>query len=229
MNRLFSLSLLLLVVAPCLTSQAQSSSDRVEVTFTAVSLAGPIGKLDYINSSQLETIHIVHGLRTNPVKYRGPRTMPFYAHGNTQESDVKIEELPPLATVTFPSSGNYLLLFAKNGSQLKILPTPSNIDDFKPGMYRFVNMAPFDLALRVGDASGVVSSNTYFDVDASSGQGRSRRAMIYSLLENQEPRRSFTGGLEYDEGRRMIYIITGKPGGRPGRINIIPIIDSVES
>ncbi|MGB0371446.1 MAG: hypothetical protein ACPGN3_08850 [Opitutales bacterium] len=224
---IFRISIWVTLASIINVANAQSSAgEEVDVTFTAISLSGKIGKLDYYRGSRKETLQIVHGLRTPQKRYVGPKTLFLYEHNEQSESLPK-EEIPPVASVNFPSSGNFIVFISKEGTGYRAIPALSDPNGFRLGMYRIVNMASFDLALQVGQTTAVVKSRQMSDIDASAGEGRTRKAKIFSLIDGEEPFPAFTGGLNYFTDRRMIFIIKEKKGGRPGRIDIIPIIDRV--
>jgi len=99
-------------------------------------------------------------------------------------------------------------------------------------MYRFINLSPYDIALKVGDEKNLIKKGNFADLESKAEEGGFQDALMYSLVvdkgnEGAKPLRAFKGQLFFSEEQRSIYVITPKRGGREGRIDFTVITESL--
>ncbi|MGB0373042.1 MAG: hypothetical protein ACPGN3_17055 [Opitutales bacterium] len=214
-----------------LISLVHLSASEVEestVRFNAISLSGTIRGLHFINGQQQETISIYNDTRSAQISYKGDSILSFFredpelidASGNSIRNIVGSVKLPP--------SGTYLLLFAAEDSKeesYRISVTPDDVATFQQGAYRFINLAPFDIALKLGDTTTLLPKKKYTDVISIAKDRTYQEAIMMSLVKDKKPLLSYKGAFYFDPNKRLIYIIKPKSKGRLGRIDFRVISD----
>ena len=171
--------------------------------------------------------------RSRRLKYSGPEQLTFF-----RESETLTPEGEPIRTpvgqVTLDGlHPRYLLLFAKQSGDTEryfIFAIPDTTEHFKAGTYRFLNLAPFKVALKIGDSKHLLAEKNITDVSGDFEHGNYYQTMILSLPEGEaKPVPAYSGRTYFNKHMRMLYIIRLKEGGKAGKIKITGIPERVAS
>ncbi|CAA6679343.1 MULTISPECIES: hypothetical protein [unclassified Lentimonas] len=222
--------LTLLIVIPL-----QGKDDGVSVGFVSVALDARIAELKYQNGAEVEELNVYKGARSKRIAYNGDQTVHFF-----RESEQVDDNGDPIRTIVgsvhLPQkNGVFLFIFRRlpgADEKYKIVPIPDGLKQFRPGMYRFINLTPYDIALKVGETKSLMKKGKFTDLESKADSGSYQEAMMYSLVVEQgevdmKPYRAFKGKVLFSENRRSIYIITPKDGGRAGRVDITVIPENL--
>lgn len=223
--------ILILTLVTC--ASALSAQDKpVQVRLTALSLNARILDLKYESQGKVESLHAYKNKRSKAFDYTGPRTITFFRESGTLDEDGNPVRTT-VATCKLPSKrGQFLLILSKvekGNEAYRIIPIADDWNQFKPGTYRFLNLAPFDIALKLEDKVHTIKERNFTDVSGDFKDDSNQKAIMVSLPEGEDPVRVFEGFIYYTDDLRMLYIITPKPGNRAGRVNFIAIPQSVSS
>lgn len=89
-----------------------------------------------------------------------------------------------IGRTTIPQgSKDLLLVFTKSaepGQLYKVTPIPDDITTFQPGMFRFINLTSWDLAIEIGNTRKTVPSRNFTDI-------KSEGANQESIMGNAKP------------------------------------------
>ncbi|MEO0510452.1 MAG: hypothetical protein AAF065_11395 [Verrucomicrobiota bacterium] len=215
-----------------LAEAQENGSENVNVTWSAISLSRNISGLKYVSGNEVRKLDVFRGARTKKVTYRGSEVIYFFRQQGSGNDPDDAENRKIVGAVTLPNtSGNFLFLFSKSPKAdytYDITAIPDDLATFKPGMYRFINLAPFDIAIQLGDQRKLIKHMNYTDISAKAEHNSYQQTVMLSLTkQGAKPFRSYEGNLKYLEDQRIIYIISPRKGGRPGRIALTAIPERI--
>ncbi|MEM0964909.1 MAG: hypothetical protein AAGJ81_01995 [Verrucomicrobiota bacterium] len=230
----FLLTLWLVLYAKSTFVYAQTDN-YVDVNVSAITLSGGIKDLKYESNGAVESLNVFNSVRSETFRYIGPPELTFF------------RELPPgeggaeprrriVGKMSIPKkSGDFLAVFIKSPSErerYRVKAIPDDVTTFKPGMYRFLNLTPYQIAIQIGETRSVVPRNGYKDVENRGEEGQYQNTVMVSLPKQEgdeqvRPYRVFKGSLFYSSRLRTMYIFTPIEGGRPGRVQFSEIRESL--
>lgn len=223
--------ILITTLAACATA-LNAQNKPAQVRLTALSLNARILDLKYESQGKVGSLHAYKNKRSKAFDYTGPRTITFFRESGALDEDGNPVRTT-VATCKLPSKrGQFLLILSKldkNKEAYTILPIADDWDQFKSGTYRFLNLAPFDIALKLKDTVHTIKERNFTDVSGDFKDDSNQKAIMVSLPDGENPVRVFEGYIYYTEELRMLYIITPKPGNRAGRVNFIAVPQNVNS
>ena len=213
-------------LASILCSAAALLADPVSVTLSAATLDKAIRDLKFTSGAELQTMSIFKRQRSRAFTYRGTQAITFYRESAELDTDGKPIRII-VAKAHIPSeSGQYLLLFATKTTTpevYEVLVIPDDWKVFKPGTCRFLNLAPFEIALKINEKLYRIKAQNYTDVQGDFRDGSHQEAMMISLPDDTKPRRIFDGFIYFTERQRTIYVIIPKSGRTDGSVNFLSI------
>ncbi len=196
------------------------------VKLTVLSLDSRILDLKYESAGEVKTLYAFKNQRSQPFTYNGPQPILFFrelsqtdAAGNPLREQVAQCRLPG-------KSDQYMIIMSKkegNKEAYRCFAIDDNWQTFDAGTYRFLNLAPFTIALKLDNKVYRIKEQNFTDVKGNSENGSHQKAIMVSLPEDEDPLPVFEGLIQYTENLRMLYIISPKSGGRVGRVSFTAI------
>lgn len=229
-----SVALALCLLLPVPLPAVEEEMPQAEVKLSAITLDTSIRDLKFVNRGRVEALHVNRGLRSEPIRYVGSPEILFFREtppppGETEPGRdiVGRLQLPAL-------TGDFLMIFRKNvgpDAEYTVAALPDDKESFKPGMYRFINLTPYDIALKVGATRKMIPKRGYTDVSSQGKEGEYQETLIYSLssqVNDGDPYRAFKGSLFFSETMRSIYLLVPASSGRPGSIEFTVIPEKLK-
>ena len=217
-----TLILLLTLLGATLCAQ----TEKTAVKLTVLSLDSRILDLKYESAGEVQSLYAFKNQRSQPFMYRGEQPIVFFrelsqtdAAGNPLRKVVAECQLPG-------NSRQYMLIMSKRESEAeayRCFAIDDNWSTFSAGTYRFLNLAPFTIALKLDDKVYEIKKQNFTDVSGKFDDDKEQQAIMVSLPEGEDPLPVFNGLIRYAENQRMLYIISPKSGGRVGRVNFTAI------
>ncbi len=203
-----------------------AQTEKPAVKLTMLSLDSRILDLKYESAGEVQSLYAFKNQRSQPFMYRGEQPIVFFrelsqtdAAGNPLRQQVAQCQLPG-------NSRQYMLIMSKRESEAeayRCFAIDDNWGTFSAGTYRFLNLAPFTIALKLDDKVYEIKKQNFTDVKGNFEDGTHQQAIMVSLPEGEDPLPVFEGLIQYTENLRMLYIISPKPGGRVGRVSFTAI------
>ena len=221
--------ILIITLAACATA-LNAQNKPAQVRLTALSLNARILDLKYESKGKVQSLYVFKNQRSEAFNYTGPKTITFFRESGALDKDGKPVRTT-VATCKLPSlKGQFLLILSKvdqDDEAYKIIPIADDWEKFKPGTYRFLNLTPFNIALKLEDTVHMIKELNFTDVSGDFKDDSNYKAIMVSLPDGKKPVRIFEGHMYYTDELRMLYIITPKNGSRTGRVNFIAIPQKV--
>ena len=228
---LIRLLLPLLILFAALESLSAQREKVIQTDFTCIALSSDIKNLKILSSDEVKTLDIYTTTRSKKINYRGLQQLTFFRESETLGPDGQPVRTPVGQVKLNGSQKRYLLLFAKSSSNKEnysIYPIPDIQEKFKAGTYRFLNLAPFKLAVKIGESQHFLAKKNITDVNGDFEHGNYYQTIILSLPEGkEEPVPIYSGRIYFNQNTRMLYIILPKEEGKTGKIKIVGIPERV--
>lgn len=222
----------LITITLAAASMLHAQTEPAQVRLTALSLNARILDIKYESQGKVESLNAYKSKRSKAFDYIGPKTITFFRESDALDADGKPTRTT-VATCKLPSKrGQFLLILSKVDQKkeaYKIITIADDWKTFTPGTYRFLNLAPFEIALKLEDKVHKIKERNFTDVNGTFKDNSNQKAIMVSLPDGEDPLRIFEGYMYYTDDLRMLYIITPKEGNRVGRVNFIAIPQSVKS
>jgi hypothetical protein len=213
-----------------LSAVASAQTESPTSKLTILSIDGRIMDLKYESVGAIETVYAFKNQRSEPFEYRGPQTVVFFRELSQTDENGNPLRLE-VATCQLPTSGGqYLLIISKLEGEkeaYRAFPIEDNWDTFSAGTYRFLNLAPFTIALKLDETVYKFEKLNFTDVSGNFENNTHKTAIMVSLPDGEDPTLIFEGLMYYTENQRMLYIISPKSGGRPGRVSMTAVPEVV--
>ncbi|MGB0372433.1 MAG: hypothetical protein ACPGN3_13955 [Opitutales bacterium] len=200
--------------------------NEVSVTLSAIALDCRLMDVKYETDGEEGALYAFPGQRSETFRYNGAQTLTLYRNlsqldefGNPLRKTVAQTQLPA-------TSGQYLLLISEKSNSpeaYEIFTIADDWSDFGVGTYRFLNLASFDVALNIDGDISRIQERGITDVDPRLSDVGHYKAMMVSLPSDDEPLPVFEGFIYFADDRRMLYIISPRPGARAGSIKLAAI------
>ena len=186
-----------------------------------------------MSDGKIESLNIYTKTRSRHVKYIGPRHLKLFRKLevlNASGSPVR----KPLGEVTLHGEHTrYLLLFSKTlqaDEEYSILAIPDSYSEFKAGIYRFINLAPYPIALMIGDTKHLLAQFKTTDVAGQFEHGNYYQSALVSLREGREnPQAIFSGRIYFNQYMRTLFILAPDANSETGQVNVVSIPERVRN
>lgn len=202
----------------------------ISVRFSAIALDQNIEGLNFMSNNEVGEIDIYTSTRSRLHRYQGPPRLTFFRE--VEDAEGELIRTPVGSVVLDESTDRYLLFFIRRNSdteQYSILALPDGLSDFTPGSFRFINLAPFRIAIQIGEERILLNERDYGDVRGRFEHGNHYKTLMISLPEGEDPLSSYSGRLFFNQRMRMMYIIFPDLDGRPGQVRFTGIPDAVRT
>lgn len=223
--KLFSI-LLLTLLSASLSAQDETPAVRL----TVLSLDSRILDLKYESAGEVQSLYAFKNQRSQTFKYRGAQPIVFFRElSQTDAAGNPLRKMVSQCQLTGNSS-QYMIIMSKqegNEEAYRSFAIDDNWGTFKAGAYRFLNLAPFTIALKLEDKVYQIKKQNFTDISENFDDNTHQSAIMVSLPEGEDPLPVFEGLIQYSDSRRMLYIISPKSGGRPGRISMTAVPEVV--
>jgi hypothetical protein len=206
------------------------SQEMVNVRISALSLDGRVTDVKYEHAGESHDMHIFARQRSMPFEYSGPETFTLFretgqldAAGNPLRQVVAETKIPR-------SSGQYLLILSKKSDspeRYRVLPIADDWKSFKAGSYRFLNLAPFQIVIKIDDDVFRIKERGMTDIDADLEHNKHHQTMMVSIPEGGEPIPIFEGLLRHQKDKRTLYVVTPRGDVANGKVRMVGISDLV--
>lgn len=201
-------------------------AEPVSVVLSAVTLDKRIKNLKFSSGGAVQALSVFPRQRSKSFIYNGSQTITFFRE--SKRLDLGGDAIRTIvAKAHIPNqSGQYLLLFATKTATpeaYRVIVIPDDWSDFKVGTYRFLNLAPFEIALKINEDIHQIKAQNFTDVVGDFNDGSHQQAVMISLPKDHEPQRIFDGFIYFTEQQRMLYIITPKGVAGDGNVNFLAI------
>lgn len=225
--------LLFFFIASVLVSTGVSNPDQetkiqdIKTTFTVLSLDKRIDNLCVSKGDELITFNVYTRTRSQQIEYTGPRSIAFFHKSDQLDTSPTLSE--PVCTVTVSGNDKRYLIFlghSKNPQKYNAFAIPDCTDNFPVGSCRFINLAPYKIAVQISDQRFVIDERNYTNFTANISHKLQHNTVMISLPNDREPLPCFNGVLQFNPKMRTLYIVSPKARGRMGRIEIIPILEA---
>ncbi|MGZ0654906.1 hypothetical protein ACWPKS_04795 [Coraliomargarita sp. W4R72] len=221
-----------LLLASALLGNTLSAQEvpQVSASISCVTLEGRIEELKFASSGQVRKINIYAGSRSKVLKYNGPNNLTFFREEASPTVEGELIRVPVGQVSLDGKHSRYLLFFSTSSGakeHYQIFAIPDSTDTFKAGTYRFLNLAPFKVALKIGETKEIIAEKAITDVAGDFEQGNHYQTIMFSLPDGQEPVSAYQGRVFFSEHLRMLYIIQPKGDPKTGKIKMIGIPDRV--
>lgn len=147
----------------------QDAAKSVRIDLMPVSLGESLATW-YVNHGEVVKLEAFESALGTPVFYRGPQTLALYAKPEDARPRKEGEAaVPPLATVTLPSSSRRVLLLFVPGKEGKPQLRAYGVDDaaLQGGDYRVYNFAPVAISGRMGERALQLKPGQTMDVSSA--------------------------------------------------------------
>lgn len=213
---------------PAITLGQSGETPMISVEINALALDREIQGLKFLSGGEVKELNVFTSSRSNVHRYQGPPSLTFFRESIGAEGEAI--RTPVGSVVLNQSTRRYLLFFARQSGtpeQYSILPLPDSLNDFQPGSFRFVNLAPFNIAVQLGEERFMIEEKDFVDVRGDFKHGTRYRTVMVSLPNGQDPVPSYSGRVFFNERMRMMYVIFPQTDGGPGQIRFLSIPDAV--
>lgn len=221
------------IILLCTTCSYTTAKAPIQTVISALSLDGDIPDIGLMSNGKIESFNIYTKTRSRQVKYSGPRHLKLFQ---------KLEELnasgspilKPMGEVTLHGEHTqYLLLFSKilhANKKYSIIAIPDSNSEFKAGTYRFINLAPYPIALMIGDTKHLLAQSNTTDVAGQFAHGNYYQSALVSLREGPEkPQAIFSGRIYFNQYIRTLFILMPDANSDTGHVNIVRIPERVRN
>lgn len=224
-RRLFFLFISLAASGPL---QAQPEQDyALQTDFTCLALDKEIKGLKILSAGEVRAINIYSSTRSRKINYRGAKQLTFFRESETPGPDGQPVRTPVGQINLDGTYTRYLLLFAKHAGDTEsysIYPIPDTTEQFKAGTYRFLNLAPFKIAVKIGESKHLLTEKDITDVIGNFEHGNYYQTIMLSLPGSaEEAVPAYSGRIHFNEHMRMLYIIRPKEDAKSGKITFAGI------
>lgn len=226
-------SLTSFIILLCTACSYTTAKAPIQTVISALSLDGDIPDIRLMSDGKIESLNIYTKTRSRHVKYIGPRHLKLFRKLevlNASGSPVR----KPLGEVTLHGEHTrYLLLFSKTlqaDEEYSILAIPDSYSEFKAGIYRFINLAPYPIALMIGDTKHLLAQFKTTDVAGQFEHGNYYQSALVSLREGREnPQAIFSGRIYFNQYMRTLFILAPDANSETGQVNVVSIPERVRN
>jgi hypothetical protein len=206
----------------------------IQVSLGAISLGDEIKDLKVLSSGQVEVMNTVYPNTRNGVfSYRGSKKLSFFREKPAVGPDQEPIRIPVAEVELDGKHSRYLLFFVKKSGDVEaysIFSIPDSASHFPSGSYRFLNLAPYKVAIRIGDEKKILAEKNITDIKGNFEHGQYYETVMLSLpKDGEEPIPAYSGRIHFNKDLRVIMVIYPKEGAREGKIHFISILDRVAS
>jgi len=211
-----------------------SDEPMIQVSLGAVSLDDEIKDLKVVSSGQVKVMNTVYPNTRNGVfSYRGTKKLTFFREKPAVDPDQEPIRIPVAAVELDGKHSRYLLFFAKKSGDAEaysVFSIPDSASHFPAGSYRFLNLAPYKVAIRIGDEKKILAEKKITDIKGNFEHGQYYETVMLSLPnDGEKPIPAYSGRIHFNKDLRVIMVIYPKEDARAGKIRFVSILDRVAS
>lgn len=208
----------------------QNEEPTISVQISALALDRDISELKLLSGESVEELDIFTSARSRVISYSGPQRLTFFREHESDQTEEGVIRQPVASVVLSEQHPRYLLFFLRrSGSEERysIVALPDDVTTFRPGSFRFVNLSPHRIAIRVGEESRTLNERDFTDVSGNFEHGNHYQALFVSLPEGRDPVLSYSGRIFFNRIMRMLYVIFPGDSGEEGSIRFRAIPDAI--
>jgi hypothetical protein len=225
--------LLLLAALSLIHVSYAQPTPALSASIKCLALDTKINDLKIISKGETLGIDLFTTTRSRSIKYSGPKQLTFFRQNKAPSLEGE-PILTPVGQVTLDGlHSRYLLLFAKMSSkteQYSIFAIPDSTEKFNAGTYRFLNLAPFTVALKIGETKCTLAESSITDVSGDFEHGNYYQTLMLSLPKSvPKPVIAYSGRIFFNKHIRMLYIIRPQEGSKAGKVIFTGIPERVAS
>lgn len=233
---LFNYRFLILCLGSLLLNLSLLFSDEpvIQVSLGAISLDDEIEGLKVISSHKVMGVKTIYPHTRNGVfSYVGPKKFTFFREAPATDPEQEPIRIPIAEVELDDKHARYLLFFSKKSGDREaysVFSLPDTKANFPAGTYRFLNLAPYPVAIRIGDEQKILKEMNITDIKGDFEHGHYYQTVMLSLPgEGAQPIPAYSGRIHFNKDLRVITVIYPKAGARAGKIRFISILDRIAS
>jgi hypothetical protein len=224
------LSFLALGLIACLFPGALlADRDQAVITLdlSFLSLGVRVQDLRFVNNGEIESIDVYDTVRSRNVRYVGPPKLTFFRETGIDEVGKPIRERVGEIVLRAEPRRQLLLLWEQpaGSSQYSVRSMDDDLNSFPIGSFRFVNLCPFPLELKIGDEQHGVDRGGAVIVAGNFNHGEHYQALMVSRVEG-EYRQAYSSMLYFNRRARILYFILPRDDPSSGGVRLIGIPQS---
>lgn len=211
-----------------------AQTERENWIVTSISGISPDEKIEDLKVSsngEYKDLDLYPATRSRLLKYTGPRQISFYRENKALSEDGEVTRKLVGQVKLDGEHSRYLLVFNRNPGETEsysIIAIPDSNEEFEAGTYRFLNLASFKIAVRIGESLHMLPAGSITDVTGDFDHGNYYQTLMLSIVDDSaDPVPAYSGRVYFNQHMRMLYIIRPKIGGKVGRIEFTGIPDRV--
>lgn len=235
MNR-FNFRFLILCLGLLLFSASLVFSNEpvIQASVGAISLDGEIEGLKVLSAGKLIDVNTIYPNTRNGVfAYRGSKQLTFFREQPAADPGEEPTRIPVAEVRLRGNHTRFLLFFVKKSGDAEaysVFSIPDSKANFPSGTYRFFNLAPYKVAIRIGDEKKILEAKNITDIKGNFEHGQYYQTVMLSLpKEGAKPIPAYSGKIHFNKDLRVIMLIYPKEGAREGKIRFVSILDRVAS
>jgi hypothetical protein len=209
-----------------------SEEPEISVAISALALDQKIEGLKFMSGNDIQEFDIFTGARSRVFNYQGPENLTFFRELNAGDNGEEIIRQTLGSVLLNQQYSRYLLFFLRqpdSNETYGIVALPDDVQTFRPGSFRFVNLSAHRVAIRVGDETRTLNQRDFSDIQGNFEHGNYYQALFVSLPEGQEPVLSYSGRIYFNKIMRMLYIVFPGDDDEAGAIRFRAIPDAVRN
>jgi hypothetical protein len=217
----------------CHPIPAQGTEEpEISVAISALALDQDIAGLKFMSGDDIQEFDVFTGARSRVINYQGSERLTFFRELKAGDNEEEIIRQPVGSVLLNQQHSRYLLFFLRqpdNNEKYGIVALPDDVQTFRPGSFRFVNLSAHRVAIRVGDETRTLNQRDFSDIQGNFEHGNYYQALFVSLPEGQEPVLSYSGRIFFNRIMRMLYIVFPGDNDEAGAIRFRAIPDAVRN
>lgn len=222
---LLSMAFVACVMPQALIANTRESDITLELSF--LSLGVRIPELRFMNNGAIESLSVFDTTRSKNIRYVGPPTLTFYRKTGLDEAGDPIHEAIG-EVVLQPQPRRQLILLweqagAANGYSARAID--DDLESFPIGSFRFINLCPFPLQIRIGNEEHGIGQGGSVVVAGDFNHGQHYQALMVSLVEG-EVRPAYSSMIYFNQRARTLYFILPRDDYGSGGVRLIAIPQS---
>ncbi len=206
----------------------------IHASLGAISLDDEIKGLKLMSAQELMHVKTIYPYVRNGVfSYSGSKKLFFLREVPATDPDQAPSRIPVAEVELDGKHARYLLFFSKKSGDREaysVFSLPDTKADFPAGTYRFLNLAPYPVAIRIGEQQKVLDEMKLTDIRGDFEHGHYYQTVMLSLpKEGTRPVPAYAGRIHFNKDLRVIMVIYPKEAGRIGEIRFVNILDRMKS
>lgn len=225
----FVAAFLLFFSAGFYVAVAQDAAVPVSTSFTALAIDKPVRDIKVMGpDGQALNFNVYTSARGRVVRHNGDGNIVFFREIPSTDPEAAPQREVLAQVKLQPGVRRWLLLFNEIGeNRYSVLPIPDDFRSFGAGTYRFMNLTPYEVSIKLADNVLTIQPRKIADLRARRISDGYHDTFIVSVPEDGKPRRVFEGKLYFSTKQRFLYLLLPYDEDRPGSIRFIGIPETV--